>query len=176
MLGVARLDVHAFEDIEADHSATIQALLVVVLVAIASGIGFLGGGLTGLAFGIIGSLVRWAIWALITLVIGTTIFKTPQTHADWGQMARVTGFAQTPGLLMFLGFVPLVGGVIVFAIIIWQAIAMVIGVRQALDYQSTLRAVGVVVVGFIFVVIVTIILDRLSGGALTGIQSTSGTF
>jgi hypothetical protein len=91
-------------------------------------------------------------------------------------MARVTGFAQTPGLLMFLGFVPLVGGVIVFAIIIWQAIAMVIGVRQALDYQSTLRAVGVVVVGFIFVVIVTIILDRLSGGALTGIQSTSGTF
>ena len=32
---------------------------------------------------------------------------------------------------------------------IWMLIAMVIAVRQALDYQSTWRAIGVVVIGFL---------------------------
>ena len=31
-----------------------------------------------------------------------------------------------------------------------QLIAMIVAVRQALDYESTWRAVGVVVIGFLF--------------------------
>ena len=39
MLGAARLNVDTYEEVESDGSALIQALLVVVLVAIAGGVG-----------------------------------------------------------------------------------------------------------------------------------------
>ena len=84
-------------------------------------------------------------------MVGTTILKTPQTHADWGELARTTGFAQTPGLLRVLFFVPAIGPVIAFAAFIWQVVAMTIAIRQALDYEKTLRAFGVVVIVFLVV-------------------------
>ena len=59
-----------------------------------------------LLFGILGGVLSWAVWALVTWVIGTTILKTPETQADWGQMARGTGFAQTPGILNILVAIP----------------------------------------------------------------------
>ncbi len=39
MLGAARLNVDTYEEVEIDRGATIQALLVVILVAIAGGVG-----------------------------------------------------------------------------------------------------------------------------------------
>ena len=38
--------------------------------------------------------------------------KTEHTEADWGQLARCTGFAQTPRILNVLAFIPVVGGLI----------------------------------------------------------------
>ena len=111
MMRAARLDVHLYEEVEADRSATSQAMRVVVLVAIASGIGTLGagGGPFGLLFGVIVGLLNWVVWAYITYIIGTTIFSTPETEADWGQLARTTGFAQSPGVLRVFGFIPVLG-------------------------------------------------------------------
>ena len=43
MLGAARLKVDTFEDVEHDRGATLQALAVVIIVAIATGIGGLLG-------------------------------------------------------------------------------------------------------------------------------------
>ena len=97
MLGAARLSVDTFEDVERDSSATIQALIVVIIVALASGIGELLSGeadiLRALVFGLIRGIISWAIWALIAMFVGTKILKTEQTEADWGQLARGTGFA-----------------------------------------------------------------------------------
>ena len=153
MLGAARLNVHTFEEVEKDPSATKQALIVVVLVSIASGIGGLLGGedvdiVRGLAFGVIQGLVWWAVWALVTMFVGTKLLKTDATEADWGQLARTTGFAQTPGLLNVLGFISGVGGFILLTGV-WRLVAMVIAVRQALDYTSTLRTVFVVLIALI---------------------------
>ena len=157
MIGAARLNVHTYEDVENDQTATKQALLVVVLVSIASGIGAISIGAIGagdapilnflarIAVGIIG----WAIWAYITFFVGTKFLNTPETHADWGQLARGTAFAQTPGLLRVFGIIPYIGGVIVLISVIWTIIAMVIAVRQCLDYQSTYRAISVVLISFI---------------------------
>jgi hypothetical protein len=163
MIGAATFNVHTFEAVETDQRATGQAMLVVILVALASGIGTLGSSegenrLLALILGVILSLVSWAAWAFITYIIGTTLFATPGTHASWGQLARTTGFAQTPGLLRILGIIPGIGGVFLFLAYVWQLAAMVVAVRQALDYQSTWRAVGVVVVGFIIVLVVYAVL------------------
>ena len=71
------------------------------------------------------------------------------THADWGQLARTLGFAQSPGIFRVLGFVPVIGNIIFAVASIWMLVAMVVAVRQALDYTSTRRAIAVVLIGFI---------------------------
>lgn len=179
MIGAARLNVHTYEEVENDPKATSQALLVVIIVSLASAIGFVlatafsgvsdvGNLVTSVIFGIVRGVVVWAVWALLTYILGTTLFKTPDTHANWGQLARTTGFAQSPGVFQVLFFIPAIGWLIALISSLWQLVAMVIGVRQALDYKDTLRAVGVVVVGFIIVAIPLYFLaDRLGVGGMS---------
>ena len=155
MIGAAKLQVETFTEVEHDTSVTKQAMVVVVLVAIATGIGSLGsGGIVGFVVGVALGIGGWALWAFVTFMIGTTIFKTEETNADWGQLARTTGFAQSPGILRVFGFIPVVGGLVFLIAGLWQLVAMVIAIREALDYTSTWRAVGVAVVGFIVYAIV----------------------
>ena len=163
MIGAARLKSEIYEEVEADKSATRQAMLVVVIVALATGIGNLGSGdFVGLLVGILAALAGWVVWAWITYFIGTTIFRTPQTEADWGQLARTLGFAQSPGVLKVFGVVPVIGPVIFGLVFVWQLVAMIIAIRQALDYTSTLRAIGVALVGFIgYAVIVGLVFSLL---------------
>ena len=150
MIRASLLDVHIFEEVEADTSATRQALSVVVLAALATGVASLGTtGLGGLFVGVVVGIAGWAIWAWIVYLIGTKILPEPETHADWGQLARTLGFAQSPGILKVLGVVPVLGEIILFVVSVWMFAAMVIAVRQALDYTSTVRAIGVVLLGFI---------------------------
>ena len=167
IVGAALLKVDTFEDVEHDRSATLQAALVVVLVSIAGGVGALltaeSSLLDVLVFGVIWGVASWALWAAVTWVIGTTILKTAETHADWGQMARGTGFAQTPGLLNVLVFIPIAGAWIGFLVFVWQLAAMVVAVRQSLDYTSTWRAFFVVLIGFVVVIVIYWVLYSVLG-------------
>ena len=153
MVGAASLRSDTFEDVEHDRGATLQALLVVILVSISSGVGGLlqeeFNVVDALVFGVIGGVASWAVWALATWIVGTTILKTADTHADWGQLARGTGFAQTPGIFSFLVFIPWIGWLIALVIFVWRLAAMLIAVRQCLDYTSTWRAFFVVLIAAI---------------------------
>ncbi len=104
--------------------------------------------------GFVEGIGLWALWAWITYYVGTTIFKTEKTEANWGQLARTLGFAQSPGVFKVFGFIPVLGPLVFFIASIWQLVAMVIAIREALDYTSTWRAVGVALVGFIPYVVV----------------------
>ena len=149
MIGSAMLDVHTYEEVEADTNATGQALMVVVLSSIAVGIGTLTlGGLSGLLAGTVSALIGWFIWAFLVYLIGTKVLPDPNTRSDVPELLRTIGFSASPGLLRVLGLVPLFGGLIIFAVNIWMLIAMVIAVRQALDYESTGRAIGVCLIGW----------------------------
>ena len=164
MIGAAMLNVGVYEEVEADRSATFQALFVVVLVSLATGIGSLNvGGANGLIYGILYGIFAWGLWAFITYFVGTRLFPTPETEANWGQLLRTLGFAQSPGMFRVFGFIPVVGPIIFFATAIWQLFTMVVAVRQALDYRSTWRAVGVVIVGFIpYVLFLSLLLTLVS--------------
>ena len=71
MIRASRLDVHIFEEVEADTSATRQALLVVAFVALATGLASLGTtGPIGLFVGIVLSIAGWAFWAWIVHLVG----------------------------------------------------------------------------------------------------------
>lgn len=162
MLGAALLRSDAYEDVEADRSATLQAFLIVILVAVAAGVGVALSGdgdlVKGIISGIIRGVVSWAVWALGTMLVGTTILKTQETEADWGQLARTTGFAQTPGLLNVLIFIPVLGAILGILLIFWQIATMIIAVRQSLDYTSTLRAFFVILIALIPVLIINAII------------------
>ena len=115
-------------------------------------------GVSGIFVGVVSGLLGWALWAWITYFIGTSILRTAETHADWGQLARTLGFAQSPGVLKVFGVVPGIGSLIFLAVSIWQFVAMIIAIRQALDFTSTRRAVGVALLGFIpYAVLLTIL-------------------
>ncbi|HEA65327.1 MAG TPA: hypothetical protein ENI07_00675 [Desulfobacterales bacterium] len=150
IIRAAKLDINLYEEVEADKGAMGQAMGLVVLSAVAAGIGSIGkAGAAGIVIGTITALISWYIWAYITYFIGTRIFPEPQTKADHGELLRTIGFSSAPGLLRVLGIIPFLYGIIFFLTGIWMLIAMVIAVRQALDYKSTPRAIGVCIVGWI---------------------------
>jgi len=149
MVGAAQLDMPIYKEVRVDTQATGQAMGVVVLSSIAQGIGaFALGGIRGFALGTVTALIGWFVWATIVYLIGTKILPEPQTRSDVGELLRTTGFASSPGLLRVLGLVPGLGFWIVVAVSVWIFMAMVIAVRQALDYESLERAVGVCLFGW----------------------------
>jgi hypothetical protein len=153
MIRAARLEPQLYEEVEHDQSATGQAILVVVLGAIAGGIGALSGGITGLVVGVIASLVGWAVYAFIAYWVGTNIFKGPQTEATWGQLLRTLGFANSPRVLLILVIIPVVGIIVGLAVFIWLLFTTVIAIRQALDFD-TWRAIATAVVSLLAQVVI----------------------
>ncbi|MFH1483255.1 MAG: YIP1 family protein [Chloroflexota bacterium] len=158
----AKLDVTLYEEVEADSKATRQAMLVVIMGSLATGIGSLTeGGWLGLVFGILVGLVGWVVWAWLNYFLGARLFREPQTHADWGQLARTMGFAYTPRLLAVLSLIPIPSllALVFLGVAVWSWVAMVIAVRQALDYKSTTRAVGVTLLGFVLNVAILVVVQ-----------------
>ena len=164
ILRASKLDVNLYEEVEADTGAMGQAMGVVVLSSVAAGIGSIStGGLKGLIVGVIGALIGWFVWAYITYFIGTKLLPEPQTKADHGELLRTIGFSSSPGLIRILGIIPGLMAIVFLIAGIWMLVAMVIAVRQALDYHSTLRAVGVCIIGWIIQAIILGILFAIIG-------------
>ena len=167
IIRATKLDANLYEEVEADKSALGQAMAIVVLSSIAAGIGlYKTGGFSGIITGTMASLISWYVWAYLTYFIGTKFFPEPQTQADPGELLRTIGFSSSPGLLRVFYFVPGIGVLLYLISSLWMLVAMIIAVRQALDYNSTLRAVGVCVIGYIIQIFVLVILFSIFGGVL----------
>jgi len=165
IIRAAKLDVKLYEEVEADTTAMRQATGIVILSSIAAGIGTIAkGGLGGILMGTIAALVSWYVWAFLTYFIGTRLLPESQTKADMGEMLRTIGFSTSPGLIRVLGIIPGLTGIVFLGASIWMLVAMVIAVRQALDYKNTLRAVGVCVIGWVIQALIFMLLFSILGG------------
>jgi len=165
MIGAAKLDVAIYEEVEADTTATGQALLVVVLSSVASGLSFVTmNGVRGVIFGTLAAIAGWIIWAGITYLVGTKMLPEPQTQSDMGELLRTIGFAMSPGILRILGLIPFIGLLVNLVVFFWLLAAVVVAVRQALDYRSTGRAIGVCLIGFLVYVLVAFLVGTMSAG------------
>ena len=156
VLGAARLDPAIYEEVEHDTTAGTQALAVVLLVSAAAALPEL----IHLSFGgvfaaMLTAVVAWGVWAFLTFAIGTRLLPEPQTDADLGQLLRTLGFAAAPGIVQALGIIRPLRPVAFAVAELWMIAAMVVAVRQALDYTSTLRAVGVCAIGWAVQLLVT---------------------
>ena len=165
IIRACKLDISLYEEVEADKNATLQAALVVVLSSLAAGVGALSLGASNFLMAPLLSLISWYIWAYLIYFIGAKLFPEPNTKADHGQLLRTIGFSSAPGLIRIFGFTPELMTITYVGAGIWMLIAMVIAVRQALDYESTWRAIGVVVIGFLVQAIVLIMFLRIFGPA-----------
>ena len=163
IIRACKLDVNLYEEVEADKSATVQAAIVVVLSSLAAGVGAISLGASNFLIAPLLSLVLWYVWAYIVYFIGAKLFPEPTTKADHGELLRTIGFSSAPGLIRVFGFIPGLMNITFIGAQIWMLVAMIIAVRQALDYQSTWRAIGVVVIAQLILVIIFVIILRLFG-------------
>lgn len=172
MFRAAQLKAGFYEEVEADTSATPQALLAVMLVSLATGLGMGFDQLTGgeggtflynLMFGLASSIVGWLLWALFAYMIGVSILRGPETSSNWGELLRTMGFANSPGAFRIFSFLP-GGALISFIASAWSLVAAIIAVRQALDF-STWRAILTALVGWLAYMFILFMLLDLAGGA-----------
>ena len=170
LIGAAALDVAIYEEVEADPKATMQAALVVLSSSLAAGVGargFADNNLPNIALISILALMAWACWALLTYEIGARMLPEPQTAVDIGQLMRTIGFASIPGVLRIFGFIPGVTIPVFVLSAVWMLAAMVVAVRQALDYTSTARAVAVCAIGWTLAIVFAVVLGLAFGPALS---------
>ena len=147
------LDVAFYEEVEKDKKFNDQALMTVAFVSVVQGLMIAGFAPIALVQGILGSLVRFLFWAFFIAFVGTRILPEPETESNTGELIRTLGFAYAPGLLVVLKIFPVINIFVDPMVVILQLAAMTIAVRQALDFNSTVRAVGVCIVAFILMIL-----------------------
>jgi len=175
----AMLDVNLYEEVEADTSLTQEALMVVILVSIAGGIGSflagifsgsIGSALLGLILSVVLGVISYYIWAYVTYFVGTELFEGT---ADVGELLRTLGYASGLRVLSILAFIPCLGPLAGLVGAIWALVAGVIAVRQALDFDTT-KAILTVIIGWVIVLIVTILVSVVFGVGAAGLGAGLG--
>src|SRR3954453_8078404 len=148
--GAMKADVKTFQEIEADPAAIGQAVTVIVIAGVASLIGdIFRTGVFGGMMALILSLISYALWSLLVVLIGTKIMPEPTTKADFNEAFRVIGFTASPGVFNVLAIIPFLGPLISFVIGIWMLVIGVIAVREVLDYSNVGRAIVVCLIAFV---------------------------
>ena len=169
IIGVLKLDANVYEEIEADENATTQAAIVVAVVAIVGGL--IGGGISAAMGGsflgsflsqLLSAFIGWLIWSGVTYFVGTSLFGG---KATMGEMLRVLGFAQAPGIL---GIIPVCGSFVGW---VWTLACTFIAIRQGLDLDNS-KAAMTAVIAFIAVVIMGFVIGAIL--AAVGLAAGSG--
>lgn len=172
MIRAARFDGTLYDEIKTDRYAPAQASIVVVLSAVAAGVGVvLQSGIGDFFLITLQAMLEWYILAFFTCVVGTRVLQEPQTRTDIGALVRIISFASAPGMIRLLGVIPGLGGIVFDQTLhigtyemrlipslggfvtgvatIWMLGATIVAVRKALNYTTTMRAVGACVIGWV---------------------------
>lgn len=168
IIGVLKLDVNTYEEIEADESALTEAIIVVSIVAVIGGL--IGGGISAALGGsfvgsflstLLNAYIGWVVWAAVTYFVGTQFFGG---QATMGEMLRVLGYAQAPGILRII---PVCGSFVGW---LWSIATGFIAIRQGLDVDNT-KALLTIVIGWVAVFVVSLIIGAVLSavGLATGV-------
>lgn len=158
-LRAAKLDVTLYNEVEADASLNREALYVVIIVSVLSGIGsflsilFTGsivGALLSLIVGIAFGILAYYLFCYVAHWVGTSMFKG---QGDVGEVLRTVGYASGVRAIGLLAFIPCIGWIIGLAGLVWWIAASVIALREALDIDTGNAIVTAVIGGVIVVVI-----------------------
>jgi len=156
------LDINLYEEVENDKSSIWQSMIVVFLASLAAGVYTYNlGGVKGLIVGTVLAFAGWIVMSFFIYLVGTKLFPGTETKSDIGEILRVLGFAGAPGIFLLVALLPIIRNfvwIVILVIWTWRLVAMIIAVRQALDFRSTWSAIWVCVIGLIAYLLVYIIL------------------
>ena len=130
--------------------------IAVVIVAICAAIGAVWRGGPSIILAPVTAILGWLLWSAVAYLIGDKLLGGTAT---WGELLRTVGFAQSPGVLMIFGIIPLLGGIVRAVVGLWLLVAGIVAIRQALDF-STGKAIITAFLGWLAMVL----LAFLSGG------------
>ncbi len=108
-------------------------------------------GLSGLT-----AILTWFIWAILIYVLGVKIFPDKQTKVLFKKVLTAVGFAHAPGLLRFFAVTPELMIPIIFITQFWIFAALIISIRQILNFKSNLKSFGIVFLSFLIIVFMSI--------------------
>ena len=145
-----KIDIDLYEEVEKDTSATLQAGIVVVLSSLAAGVGALQLGVSNFLLAPALSLLSWYVWAYVIYFVGVKLFRDPKTKSNHSELLRTIGFSSAPGLIRVFGVTPDLMTVTFIGSAFWMLACMVVAVKSALDYESLWKALGVVIVAWLF--------------------------
>jgi hypothetical protein len=168
MIRASRLDIALYEEVEADTTQTTNALTIVVISALCSGIGAaISASMTSganapspilaLLGTVVAAVVGWAIGSGCIYWVGTRFFGGTAT---WGEVMRTLGYASSPGILRIFTFIPVLGSLIGLVVGIWTIVTNVVAIRQALDV-STGKAIVAGIIGGLLALIPVVIISEL---------------
>jgi hypothetical protein len=145
ILGVVKLQEPAYSEIKRDASALNQAVVVVLLSALATNVwvaAFAPNGLVRALGGVVLAVVAWLLFGTLAWWLGTRWFAPRWAPPDLRRVLTLTGFATAPSLLNILGFVPLIGWLILMIASIWSLLTAYTAVRVGLaaDERNGLAA------------------------------------
>ena len=156
--GAAMLDRKLYEEVAGEPRFLFQAWITVLIYAMLAAWGTFGrAGAVGTNISMISSLIGWYIWAFSTYFLATKFFRATRLEIDRGDrkaVIRTMGFACAPGAIRILGIIPGLSIVSLVAASIWMIIAATIAVKAALNIESTGRAAGACIIGWIIGAIV----------------------
>jgi len=145
-----KIDIELYEEVEKDEKATVQAGIVVVLSSLAAGIGAMQMGMSNFLLAPIMSLLSWYVWAYVIYFVGVKLFGDIKTKSSHNELLRTIGFSSAPGLIRVFGVTPDLMAVTFVGSAFWMLACMVVAVKSALDYESIWKALGVVIVAWLF--------------------------
>jgi hypothetical protein len=163
VIRAVRLDAVLYTEVKTDNEALRQALVVVALSGLASGVGNAKGWI-GYLIIMFFAFTLWLGWSFVAYLVGTRLLSEPQTKKDYLGLLRATGFAYSPHILQIFAAIPGLMLFVTVATTIWTLIAVVIAVRQAFDYTNTFRAIWVVLISIVAQAVIILFLTFVIGG------------
>jgi hypothetical protein len=162
LVGIVTFKTPVYKEVAEDKTATSMAAIIVIVVAVLVGLisGLIGSGrslIYTLIYTVAVQLIAWGVGSWLLAFIAKQLFHG---DTDTGEMLRVTGYTS---IFQILGIIPVLG--IIGSIL--QAVANIIGIREAASFDTT-KAILTVVIEWAIILIITVIIGTVLALVIVG--------
>jgi hypothetical protein len=182
---VLKLDSSVYKEVQSDTGAGWQALIIVVIAALANGIGFgiargfawIGGWYTWIILLLlIGSIMLWFTLSLLIYLLASRVFYRHKDELTYCKLLYIIGFSSAPGLFGIFVCIPFLGGFIWIFVVLWTLISAGFALRQYLG-DGVSRTLAIYLVSWFLCVIILATFVGLSIGLfVSGEVTQRGSF
>lgn len=159
---IATFNTRTYEEVARDPNATMEAAIVVAVVAVSTGLGRLFQGPGPLIGGIVSMLLGWVVAAAVIYFVGSRVTGDPATSSSVERVMRVVGYAAVPNVFAFLTSIWFVGWLVSLILSVWMLITMILAIRASLNMTIS-RAIATGFIAWLASIIVIGLLQWVFG-------------